>query len=849
MGDVTTYREGTSTYEIVGLHTRAEDLRDRAHTAAELTGDLVDAATAALREWRGPHADTFRERLVTIFGLMGELKWRLLGTARMLEDFPSAPYRHPYEGYGLQVDTTIPRAAGGGSSAVPDELRAAAGALRSGVGAILGLGRAFHLQGVTATVTRPVPLTPIQRRNLLDQGFPEWEVDQMTRPLTEPVDPAALIRMPDDAGLADRIVATRRELADFTRAVGDAFDRADHGTLALLAEHPELAGYLVHGQGQMNGEAATAVLLAAFSLFDTAAKGGDPDGVVSREDLEAVASDPSMPDHLRAAAQHLLDNEDLFANIDTIDVPGQHITDGDGKISLEGLQLFIEMRDHLEVIALDFDTVDVAADDGGSPDGFVSFEDLQAVAGDRSLPAELRAAARWLIDHPDQLGKLGNYAKEAEDRQWYGYDSSAGYGTQEWTTFRFEDLVARVIDDQGFSSDPAAAAEFVLTLPVVDIGDVGFPIQLVGDDGVRSLANAALTHAAGSLVDQQAIIAHLPESTGAVRNQLITAFYDQMAQEMDALLAGPLAGMPHAEGHPGANWMLAAPWASEGVRAAIANEIRVFGIIGMPSSASQAAADGNQWIFSDIGARYAAFLELYRGTAPPGPNALEAFFRTSFDDGDAHIRTGFAAYVAALEEPDPVRRQELLFQGNALIALHEQAGVQPWLERVSVGPDRIAVRYIDLQFGDRTIHVDQDLPFHATTNNHVEAADLLDLDIDGLDPSDFAVPGRYEYVGEHSHPGAEGAIVLPEIAGVESWAEDFPTSITEWWEDGSGGRDPDGLDGTGATTWTNPAERMWMILKLFEQTHTDPAMWDTHDISAGFDDGRFDWLDPATGLR
>ena len=122
-----------------------------------------------------------------------------------------------------------------------------------------------------------------------------------------------------------------------------------------------------------------------------------------------------------------------------------------------------------------------------------------------------------------------------------------------------------------------------------------------------------------------------------------------------------------------------APWASNGVHGVITGDIT--GPLGFTTSGiQQAAADGNQFIFNDIGGRYAAFIEMYEANPHPTEAQLESFFSTNFDDGDGTIRNGFAAYVAAMEEDDPSRRQRLMFEANTLVATHEQAGVQPYLE-------------------------------------------------------------------------------------------------------------------------------------------------------------------------
>ena len=197
-------------------------------------------------------------------------------------------------------------------------------------------------------------------------------------------------------------------------------------------------------------------------------------------------------------------------------------------------------------------------------------------------------------------------------------------------------VLAMAVDQQAFP-DPADAERFVLSLPVADRhGNGGIDITLLSDEGVKALANSALIGADGDLSDQHAVISHLPETTswgergavtqnGGVRNQLITGFYDVLATRADGLFAGDLAGMPNVPGHPGANWLMFAPWASNGVGGAITGETG--GPLGITTSGvMQAAADGNQFIFDDIGGRFANFIELYEANPNPSEAQLEGFF-------------------------------------------------------------------------------------------------------------------------------------------------------------------------------------------------------------------------------
>ncbi|MGH9116605.1 MAG: hypothetical protein ACRD0A_01615, partial [Acidimicrobiales bacterium] len=324
-----------------------------------------------------------------------------------------------------------------------------------------------------------------------------------------------------------------------------------------------------------------------------------------------------------------------------------------------------------------------------------------------------------------------------------------------------------------------------------------------------------------------------------VRNTLINGFYDLLAHRADELFAGPaLAGHPDVPGHPGANWLMYAPWASTGVHGAITGDTTVFGI--STGGVMQAAADGNQWIFNDIGGRFSAFLEMYEHNPRPTEAELERFFSDSFDEGDGTIRTGFAAYVAAIDEDDPVRRQQLLFQGNTLVATHEQAGAQPYLERVSPGPDGFVVRYIDLRVGELMIHVDQDIPARPGSNNHIVPIDLLSMDT-GVRSAD-------SFVGDHTGfvtgagSSSVGVVDLAPMAGIESFQPGFSPSTTVWFEEGGGdSTDPESLKGSGASSWPDWEERMYTILRLFEQYHTEPSLFDTSPIGASL--VNVDWLD------
>ncbi|MGH9379437.1 MAG: hypothetical protein ACRD2Z_02305 [Thermoanaerobaculia bacterium] len=594
------------------------------------------------------------------------------------------------------------------------------------------------------------------------------------------------------------------------------------------------------------GDEAVTLVVDDFDAVDTAAqrRDGDTDAEtdnrVSQEDLRATAEDPNADPRLRAAAQYLLDNPTLLQLVDTGN-DGRGPWAADDRITRQDLAAFLETNAHLRNLVGYEDRLDTAAK-GGDPDGYVSSGDLAAAADDTALPQEVRDAARYLLEHDAARNSVlyprGPY--------------SGGFDFQHL-------LAARLINGQAYAHDPAAAAEFVNQLPVADNGEEGMPITLTSDDGFKALANAALRHAAGDLTETQSIIAHLPETESALRNEMITAYYDLLAQRADAIFAGAAGaapGDPTSAGHPGVNWLMFAPWASNGVHDVITGDFTVFGLIHPSMGARQGAADGNQWIFNDITSRFAAFVELYESNGgSPSTEQLETFFQDNFGDGDLQIRTGFQAYVAALNEPDPARRQQLMFQANTLVAIHEQAGADPYLSKVATGPDTLATEFIDVQMGRFKIEVNHDLDPMANDANLVDEAPILSLDPILLGDSDLSGNGVTFRTGSTS---TTGVVDLPAISG---WEGDFELSTQEWWrQEGQGTEyiytgpysppaalpveiDPDvSFDGSGADSWPDYEDRMWTIHRLFEQLHTERSLYETDPMIGNLE---LNWLDDS----
>lgn len=856
MGDVAVKRIGNQEYRVYGLQELAEEIQGAARQLSDATGTRHDAAQAALADWRGRHADTFVERVNTVLAGMVSLQLAVQAAARRCRAFPGEAAGNPsivdqYSYQGARVH--FADAGSATSSAEPAALRGYAEAAADQAGRFGSAAGRVTTEGLTAEVTELRALDADERAEQREAGTPQYEIDTMqVWGDRQPVPVEEVFGLPDLTGEASRLQADSDDLTDWVAAVAFAFENADSDLLELLLDHPEIAGYFADGilaDGTMTGEAALALVLANLGLFDTAGGRGGADQVVGLSDLEAIANDPSAPAHLRDAARYLLDNRLLLSLASIVDgTEPYEIRPDDARLTPEGIRLFLEFNQSLNAVALDFDRLDVAAH-GGDPDGYVSVNDLRAAADDPSLPRELRDAAAFLLANGRLSQRIALY-EQANANRMVGSGHPSYPMTTDPSGFSRNGVIALAIDQQAFP-DPVDARRFVESLPVADgHGNGGLPITLTSDEGVRALANTALLDAP-DLTDQHSVIAHLPETTGwngsrgaveqagGVRNTLINGFYEMMAGRSEELFAGDLAGHPEVAGHPGANWLLFAPWASNGVHGVITGDTT--GPLGFTTSGiMQAAADGNQFLFNDIGGRYAAFIELYENNPHPSEVELERFFSATFNDGDGTIRDGFAAYVAAMEEDDPVHRQRLMFQGNTLIATHEQAGVQPYLERVSFGPDGIATNFVELQVGSERLSVKDDVPQWTGANNHIIPATLLSLDTGPLTAESYVGDRtRFAVGGERT----DGVVDLADIRGIEAFQPDYSTSTRDWWENGTGDdRQPDSLRGSGASSWPDWNERMNYILHLFEQNHTNPELYNTDRIAVGFEN--VEWLSP-----
>jgi len=253
------------------------------------------------------------------------------------------------------------------------------------------------LDDVTAEVTRqplvfdfprPAGEWPLRpgRPSLLVQDDPVTEPEPV--PVTEPADPAIYVEVPDVSDQVALITETAGFLGALSAGVALAFRREDDRLLALILEHPDLADELLSWweDGEVGAESSLVIVLAYFDLFD-GAKTGDEDGVISMEDLLAIAGSTDVPPYVREAAEHLANSPELFTLIETVndttqppelDAAGNY--DGDGRMSRDDIELFLEFNDHLTVLDENFATFDNAAYPDRDPDGVINLDDLYALA-------------------------------------------------------------------------------------------------------------------------------------------------------------------------------------------------------------------------------------------------------------------------------------------------------------------------------------------------------------------------------------------------------------------------------------------------------------------------------------
>jgi hypothetical protein len=344
--------------------------------------------------------------------------------------------------------------------------------------------------------------------------------------------------------------------------------------------------------------------------------------------------------------------------------------------------------------------------------------------------------------------------------------------------------------------------------------------------------------------------------------------YAEYAQAIDEWVRGFVPGTRNLQPRKGNNWAKAATWASVGAGGKIRGEFPA-----ILTGVQQTFADGNQWIFNDIGVRYAALVELTEQSTNPTPAAWEAFFQANFGPGDQVIRVGFLALIAAHYETDPARAQKLMLQSTMLFLTHEQAGAQPYLKDLDlVFPDGIEALFANIDFGvGRTVHTADDIgpdlsiDLNSATapvryaDNLIWSTNLLSLDPAGQDASVI-----FDAAGFNVQVGSAPSGPTVDLAALTGLGSSVPTAWQTWRTSGAhelyvepntgystpeaGVCDSSPYCGTAAYRWWDWEERMWYLLNLFRVLNNDQRVA-RPPAHAELSDPRFAVYDPGVIQR
>jgi hypothetical protein len=220
--------------------------------------------------------------------------------------------------------------------------------------------------------------------------------------------------------------------------------------------------------------------------------------------------------------------------------------------------------------------------------------------------------------------------------------------------------------------------------------------------------------------------------------------------------------------------------------------------------ASDALAKGNQLIFGDIAVEFARYL---------AARDMDEFF-AGFRDGDRpYLRRAFEHYEMAAREPDADRRAELQYLANMEIAWHEQVRAQPLVTDALEGPviaaQELGARVLmviappGLRFGVLAWVVGAGLKplskFGVALGRQVITEALMTMALPG---------GRVLELGRNIDSACPDCLMKLENAELRALFRLFGGDAAE----------------CGARDWTDLAQRMRYIARLFRVFHLDGTL-------------------------
>lgn len=346
------------------------------------------------------------------------------------------------------------------------------------------------------------------------------------------------------------------------------------------------------------------------------------------------------------------------------------------------------------------------------------------------------------------------------------------------------------------------------------------------------------------------------------RNQAITQGYSDLSAAMGSLL-----------GTDNANWATYATWASKQAGVAIAgdpraqalqnfattaynqmaDEMRRHGLTPPPleqfindvandanSNISQAIADGNQAVFAEIGPKFAAFVQTFGGATQYNQAQVDAFITQNFPPDPQHtpgsaldsgptgpVANAFRLYAQAQFETNPDRKAELMCQANAMVGQHEQAVLQPYIERALNAPLEAVTRQVERRGAEAIAALPDGIGKTVEELAFIVGHEIVNHVRDAMQPASRAVVTQLlmelSLPNETLHLGQD----LPLAPGQSS---PFPPALSTLDPDtqalldtvGAGGSS---LAGTGAMDWASYEQRMRYIATMFRSRQQDPSLF------------------------
>lgn len=183
------------------------------------------------------------------------------------------------------------------------------------------------------------------------------------------------------------------------------------------------------------------------------------------------------------------------------------------------------------------------------------------------------------------------------------------------------------------------------------------------------------------------------------RNRAITGVYAHLGRALADVV-----------GHDDANWLHFGAWASASAGEVISGNRRA------PGFSRRAVVEGNTAIITDIGPRFARFLE-HAQAHRDVPARLDAILGDPALTESPELADAFACYARLASSShgmtDRRERAQLMFRANVRVAHHEQRFADPLIDAAIPGQGilgALASPIITVGLPERTVRVTRDVP-------------------------------------------------------------------------------------------------------------------------------------------